>query len=99
MLTLILITTEQLSKAALESAGLFVVATLVFDAIHFWLHLCLKSRYRWLRKLGSPHQAHHNFFDCRLRYHAEAAVPNLLHHVIHPAQVRLRLDLRRLLGR
>ena len=59
-----------------------MVATFVFDAIHFSLHLCLNSRYRWLRRLASPHEAHHAFFDRRLRYHEDVAVPNLLHHVI-----------------
>ena len=59
-----------------------VVATFVFDAVHFGLHLCLRSRYRWLRWLASPHQAHHDFFDGLLRFHDEAILPNLLHHVI-----------------
>ena len=77
-----LITSAQLLRVLLISAGLFVVATFVFDAVHFSLHLCLKSRYRWLRNLGRPHQAHHVFFDRQLRYHEVAAVPNLLHHVV-----------------
>jgi hypothetical protein len=66
----------------LQSAGLFVGATFVFDSIHFSLHVCLNSRYRWLRRLASPHEAHHAFFDHRLRYHEEVSVPNILHHVI-----------------
>ena len=73
---------ESFERLLLQCAGLFVVATFVFDAIHFSLHLCLNSRYRWLRRLASPHEAHHDFFDRRLRYHEEATVPNLLHHVI-----------------
>ena len=77
-----LIALERLLEVLLEAAGLFVVATFVFDAIHFSLHVCLKSRYRWLRKLASPHEAHHAFFDRRLRYHEEVTVPNLVHHVI-----------------
>ncbi len=75
-------TVEQVSGLLLKSAGLFVVATFVFDTIHFSLHLCLKSRYRWLRRLASPHEAHHAFFDRRLRYHEEVTVPNMVHHVI-----------------
>jgi hypothetical protein len=81
MLISMLITSEQLLGELLKSAGLFVVATFVFDAIHFSLHVCLNSRYRWLRRLASPHEAHHAFFDRRLRYHDEVAVPNLVHHV------------------
>ena len=77
-----LIALERLLEVLLEAAGLFVVATFVFDAIHFSLHVCLKSRYRWLRRLASPHEAHHAFFDRRLRYHEEVTVPNLVHHVI-----------------
>jgi hypothetical protein len=46
------------------------------------LHRCLGSRHRWLRRLASPHQAHHDFFDRSLRCHEELAVPNLLQHVI-----------------
>ena len=82
MLISVLITAQLFLGALLKSAGLFVVATFVFDAIHFSLHLCLKSRYRWLRRLARPHEAHHAFFDRRLRYHEKVAVPNLVHHVI-----------------
>jgi hypothetical protein len=47
-------------RLLLEAAALFVFATIVFDAIHFTLHRCLNSRWSWLRKLTSPHQAHHD---------------------------------------
>jgi WD40 repeat protein len=56
-------------RRPLEAAALFVVATIVFDAIHFALHRCLNSRWTWLRKLASPHQAHHDFCDRRLYDH------------------------------
>ena len=82
MLISVLITAQQFLGALLKSAGLFVVATFVFDAIHFSLHLCLNSRFRWLRRLASPHEAHHAFFDRRLQYDEDVTVPNLLHHVI-----------------
>jgi monoglucosyldiacylglycerol epimerase len=71
-----------LQRLILQGAALFVVATFVFDATHFGLHLFLRSRSRWLQWLASPHQAHHDFFDGLLRYHDEAVVPNLLHHVV-----------------
>jgi hypothetical protein len=73
---------QQFLRAILESAALFVVATFVFDAIHFSLHRCLSSRFRWLRRLARPHKAHHAFFDRRLQYHDDVAMPNLIHHVI-----------------
>jgi hypothetical protein len=65
-----------------QAALLFVAATFAFDAIHFSLHRCLNSRHRWLRRLARPHLAHHVFFDRRLRYHNQAMVPNLLHHIL-----------------
>jgi monoglucosyldiacylglycerol epimerase len=82
MLISMLITADQLLGTLVQSVALFVVATFVFDAIHFSLHVCLNSRYRWLRRLASPHEVQHVFFDGRLRYHEEVTVPNLLHQVI-----------------
>ena len=82
MLIAMPVTLEQVSGLLLKTAGLFVVATFVFDAIHFSLHVCLKSRFRWLRSLASPHEAHHQFFDRQLQYNDGAATPNLLYHVI-----------------
>jgi hypothetical protein len=73
---------ERWLRLLLEAGALFVFATFVFDAIHFTLHLCLKSRWAWLRKLASPHQAHHDFCDRRLIYHDNVIVPNLVLHVI-----------------
>jgi hypothetical protein len=73
---------ERWLRLLLEAAALFVFATFVFDAIHFALHLCLKSRWAWLRKLASPHQAHHDFCDRRLIYHDKVIVTNLVLHVI-----------------
>lgn len=73
---------NSLPRLLLQAGALFVVATFVFDAIHFVLHRCLDSRHRWLRRLARPHLAHHVFFDRRLQYHDEAMVPNLLHHIL-----------------
>ena len=73
---------ERWPRLLLEAAALFVVATFVFDVIHFTLHACLNSRWPWLRKLASPHQAHHDFCDRRLIYHDKVIVPNLVLHVI-----------------
>ena len=70
------------SPRLLEVGAVFVVATFVFDVIHYILHQCLKSRWHWVRKLASPHQAHHDFFDAQMRYHEDALVPNLVWHVI-----------------
>src|SRR5262249_46803238 len=66
----------------LQAAALFAVATFVFDAIHYALHCCLSSRQPWLRRLASPHQAHHDFCDRQLTYHDEKVASNLVLHVI-----------------
>jgi len=73
---------ERWPRLLLEAAALFAVATFIFDAIHFTLHVCLNSSRPWLRKLARPHQAHHDFCDRRLIYHDETTVPNLVLHVI-----------------
>lgn len=71
-----------LALVLVQAVVLFVLATFVFDAIHFTLHACLRSRQAWLRRLARPHLAHHVFFDRRLRYHDQAIAANLRHHVI-----------------
>ena len=73
---------ERFPRLILEAAALFVVATFIFDATHYALHVCLNSRWPWLRKLASPHEAHHAFCDRRLIYHDDAIVSNLVLHVI-----------------
>ena len=82
MSTWIPISWSDIPRLLLQAAALFVVATFIFDAIHFTLHRCLNSRWRWLRRLASPHQAHHDFCDHRLIYHEEGVVPNVVLHVI-----------------
>ncbi len=76
------ITWDGIARLILQAAVLFVAATFVFDAIHLTLHRCLNSRWQWLRKLASPHQAHHDFCDRQLVYHDAVVLPNLVLHVI-----------------
>jgi hypothetical protein len=66
----------------LQALALFVVATFVFDLIHFILHCFLKSRWRLLRWVGSLHQAHHDFFDTQLRFQDPVTMRNLIWHVV-----------------
>ncbi len=66
----------------MEAALLFVVATFVFDVIHYALHQMMDSRWPWLRRLGRLHQAHHEFCDRGLHYHDDKAISNLLKHVL-----------------
>jgi hypothetical protein len=72
----------QVSWQILQAAALFVVATFVFDAIHYTLHRCLNSRWTLLRRLASLHQAHHDLCDRLLVYHEEQVLPNLVLHLI-----------------
>jgi monoglucosyldiacylglycerol epimerase len=73
---------DHIARLLLQAVALFVVATLVFDAIHYTLHRCLNSKWSWLRRLASPHQAHHDFCDRQLVYHDQQVIPNLVLHVI-----------------
>jgi hypothetical protein len=73
----------------LQAGVLFVVATFVFDTIHFALHRCLNSRHEWLRRLARPHLAHHVFFDRHLQYHDEALASNLLHNILPEYATRM----------
>ena len=66
----------------MEAAMVFVVATFIFDVIHYVLHQMMDSRWTWLRRLGRLHQAHHEFCDKGLRYHDDKAGSNLLQHVL-----------------
>jgi hypothetical protein len=70
------------ARLAVEAAGLFVVATLVFDAIHYTLHRWQDSRRGWLRRLAGLHQAHRDFCDRGLVYHDHEVASNLLKHAI-----------------
>jgi hypothetical protein len=63
MSTWIQISWDHVSWLILQAAARFVVATFVFDAIHYTLHRCLNSRSGWLRRLAGPHQARHDFCD------------------------------------
>ena len=71
-----------IATAAVQVLLLFAAATFAFDCIHFTLHQLLRSRHPWLVALGRLHQAHHDFFDTRLRLHEELIGRNLLHHVV-----------------
>jgi hypothetical protein len=73
---------NDIARLLLQAASLFVAATFVFDAIHFTLHRCLNSRWSWLRRLASPHQAHHDFCDRQLVYHDDQVMLNIALHVL-----------------
>ncbi len=66
----------------LEGVILFLVASTLFDVVHFVLHQFLKSRSALLRRVGSLHQAHHDYYTDQLQFDERYARANLLHHVI-----------------
>ncbi len=62
--------------------GIFLLSTLAFDVVHYVLHLCSRSRFRALRRIGALHQTHHRFLPPDLQVRAELIPANLRHHVI-----------------
>jgi monoglucosyldiacylglycerol epimerase len=66
----------------IEGVALFLVASTMFDVVHFVLHQFLKSRLALLKRVGSLHQAHHDYYTDQLQFDERFARANLLHHVI-----------------
>ena len=65
-----------------EGVALFLVASTLFDVVHYVLHLFLKSPHGPLRRVGALHQAHHDFYTESLQFDERYRRANLLHHVI-----------------
>src|SRR4051812_3668981 len=65
-----------------EGVALFLVASTLFDVVHFILHQFLKSPFPLLRRAGALHQAHHDFYTDQLQFDDRYARANLLHHVV-----------------
>jgi len=76
------LTLAKLASYAVQVALLLVVATFVFDCIHYVLHQFLKSRFALLRALGGLHQVHHDFYDRNLGLNDEHLRGNLVKHVL-----------------
>jgi sterol desaturase/sphingolipid hydroxylase (fatty acid hydroxylase superfamily) len=66
----------------LQTLGLLLVATLVFDVVHYILHSFARSRLRLFRRLGALHQTHHEFFNRELQFVEDLSARNLREHVI-----------------
>jgi hypothetical protein len=54
----------------------------VFDLLHWALHGMLRSRWRLLRLLASPHAMHHRWLDGRLEIHWEGQAANFWGHIM-----------------
>jgi hypothetical protein len=66
----------------LQGVVVFVVSTLLFDALHWLLHRWGRSKSRLLRTFSRWHWVHHRFLDRKMRVHPELVWPNLVYHVL-----------------
>ena len=60
----------------------FVVSTLLFDALHWLLHRWGRSKIPLLRTFSRWHWVHHAFLDRKMRVHPELVRQNLIYHVM-----------------
>ena len=60
----------------------FVVSTLLFDALHWLLHRWGRSKIPLLRTFSRWHWVHHAFLDRKMRVHPELVRQNLIYHVV-----------------
>ncbi len=66
----------------LEAGIVFVVSTLIFDALHWLLHRWGRSRNRLLRTFSRWHWVHHRFLDRKMRVNPALVWPNVVFHVL-----------------
>ena len=66
----------------IQAVLLFLAATIVFDCVHYILHICMKSKNRFLHALGSIHLQHHRFFNTKLNISNEYSVSNIFSHIM-----------------
>lgn len=67
---------------ALKCIALFLFGSLLFDGVHYILHVFETSRFQFLRRLGALHGIHHDFLDRQMKIHRQYSSGNLLHHVL-----------------
>jgi hypothetical protein len=67
---------------AVQAFALFLFSTVVFDLVHWLLHVFARSRSRALRRIGALHETHHRFLPPDLQVRDELIPANLRHHVI-----------------
>lgn len=66
----------------LGSVALWCAGTVVFDAVHWVLHLMLRSRWSLLRALAWPHAVHHEWLDRSLHTRWENQGKNVWCHLV-----------------
>ncbi|MEO6013654.1 MAG: sterol desaturase family protein [Devosia sp.] len=67
---------------ALEASVVFIVSTLIFDALHYLLHRWGRSKNRLLRRFSRWHWVHHRFLDRKMRVHPELMWANIFYHIL-----------------
>lgn len=72
--------TEYLIKLILQTFLAFFLGTIAVDIFHYLFHVFLKSKIKFLKKIGQMHLAHHLFFTSKLKIHAELTKKNFTHH-------------------
>lgn len=72
----------ELLAAILLGPLLWLVGAVVFDGVHWILHVMLRSRLAVLRVLAWPHAVHHRWIDRRLETHLELRAANVFCHIV-----------------
>ncbi len=72
----------EIALAVAAGPFLWLAGALVFDGVHWVLHLMLRSRWRVLRALAWPHAVHHRWIDRELRVQWRYQWPNVFCHLI-----------------
>ncbi|MBX7116916.1 MAG: sterol desaturase family protein [Myxococcaceae bacterium] len=80
---------ETIILYGLQALGLLVVATIVFDVVHFVLHLFIESRAPLLNKIGALHQTHHDFFNRDLVFVEALSWRNWVEHIVPEFMTRI----------
>lgn len=62
-------------------ASAYIVSMLFSDVLHYVLHRCSEAHLPVLRKVGSLHQTHHDFWSSSLEFDNRLAKKNYWHHL------------------
>ncbi len=72
----------EVALAVLFGPLLWLLGAVLFDAVHWVLHLMLRSRWRLLRALAWPHAVHHAWIDRRLETNERLRSANIWCHIV-----------------
>lgn len=72
----------QIIVIIIQAVVAFLVGTVIFDIIHYFLHRLMKSKNPVLRAIGTIHSAHHRFYSSSLKIDKEWADKNFRRHIL-----------------